>query len=91
MGLVVSSDESGCIKIWSVDKKFIREIQLPHQVDSVCFLNSDGDLLISHEKRVSKLEYKMFKSKIFGYVMTNRHLMPIERKECSDVLFWELK
>ena len=37
--LIVTSDSSGTIKIWSLEKRFLREIQFPHPIDSVCFLN----------------------------------------------------
>lgn len=57
LGLVVSSCEAGQIKVWSVDKAFIREIQLPHKVESVCFHNQSGDILVSHEKNVSQIKF----------------------------------
>lgn len=40
--LIVTSDKTGCIRIWSDQKKFIREIKFPanHPIDSVCFLNA---------------------------------------------------
>ena len=37
--LIVTSDKGGSIKLWSLDKRFMREITFPHPVDSVCFLN----------------------------------------------------
>ena len=49
LGLLESSCEGGSIRIWSPDKKFLREIAFPHKVDSVCFFNSTGDILVSHE------------------------------------------
>jgi hypothetical protein len=47
----VTSDHSGIIRIWSAKKKFLREIKFPpeHQIDSVCFVNAEGDLLVSHK------------------------------------------
>ena len=37
--LIVTSDRGGSIKLWSLEKRFMREITFPHPVDSVCFLN----------------------------------------------------
>lgn len=69
LGLLVSSDQGGFIKLWSLDKKFIREIQFPHQVDAICFFNTKGDLLVSHEQRVSLLQYSVYENKFFDIVM----------------------
>lgn len=65
--LLVTSDIKGAIRIWNRDKKFIREIQLPTSVESVCFLNKQGDLLISHAARVSHLRFATYWTKIFDY------------------------
>jgi WD40 repeat protein len=48
--LIVTSDRSGSIRIWSDKKKFIREIKFPASdpIDSVCFINPQGDLIVSH-------------------------------------------
>lgn len=37
--LLVTSDNTGIIRIWTEQKKFLREIKFPTPVDSVCFLN----------------------------------------------------
>ena len=58
--LMVTSDISGNIKIWSLDKRFMREINFPHPVDSVCFLNERGDILVSHVQRISKVKYETY-------------------------------
>ena len=55
------------MRLWSRDKKFIREIVFPTKVDSVCFLNSAGDLLISHAKRISCIKFTTYWSKVFDY------------------------
>ena len=59
-GLIATSDVSGSIKIWTLEKRFMREIIFPHQVDSVCFLNSRGDLLVSHVSQISKILYETY-------------------------------
>ena len=37
------------------------------------------------------IEYKNYRNKIFNYVMTNRHLMAVNKTEASDQLFFEMK
>ena len=37
--LLVTSDITGIIRLWTKDKKFLREIQFPDPIDSVSFLN----------------------------------------------------
>ena len=39
LGLIVTSDQQGSIRFWNKEKKFLREIQFPNAVDSICFLN----------------------------------------------------
>jgi len=63
----VTSDVKGAIRVWNRDKKFLREIQLPTSVESVCFLNKNGDLLISHASRVSRLRFETYWTKVFDY------------------------
>lgn len=47
-GIMASADESGMIKIWNEHKYFIREIQFPEPVLSLCFVDNRGDLLVGH-------------------------------------------
>lgn len=65
--IIVTSDSKGVVRLWSRDKKFIREIVFPTKVDSACFLNSAGDLLISHAKRISCIKFTTYWSKVFDY------------------------
>ena len=86
---MVSSCEGGSIRIWNTDKKFLREIALPHKADSVCFLNAQGDILVSHEKRVSLINFARYKTDTFDYVAERNdtaRLVPV-----SDELFEEFK
>jgi WD40 repeat protein len=39
LGLLVTSDENGIVRIWNKDKKLFREIQLPTAIESITFLN----------------------------------------------------
>ena len=45
----------------------MREIMFPNRIDSVCFANAKGDLLVSHDKRVSQILYQKYKSKTFDF------------------------
>ena len=70
-GLMVSSCEDGNIRIWTLNKKFMREIMFPHKIDSVCFYNAEGDILVSHEKRISLILYQRYKVAAFDYVLSH--------------------
>ena len=63
----MTSDAHGNIRIWNKDKKFMREIIFPHPVDSVCFLNTSGDLLVSHEERISVIKFETYWTKSFDH------------------------
>ena len=89
LGLLVSSCAGGSIRIWSPDKKFLREIAFPHKVDSVCFFNSTGDILVSHEKRVSVIAYQRYKTEAFEYV--SKGFEYGRRVPVNDELFEDLK
>ena len=58
--LIVSSCTGGIIKLWTSTKRFIREINFPSKIDSVCFHNAEGDLLISHDKRISLMSFNTY-------------------------------
>lgn len=87
--LMVTSCEGGSIRVWSKDKKFLREIAFPQRIDSVCFLNAKGDLLVSHDKRVSLINIERYRTKTFEYVAS--HAEPVRLTEASDELFEELR
>lgn len=89
LGLTITSDVSGIIRIWDQDKKFLREISYPHKIDSVCFFNAEGDILVSHEKRVSLMRYENFKTSSFKYVKETRE--PVTLVPVDDQLFDLLK
>jgi len=89
LGLLVSSCEGGSIRIWSPDKKFLREIAFPHKVDSVCFFNASGDILVSHEQRVSVIAYERYMTESFNYM--TKTLDRGRRIPASDELFEDLK
>ena len=89
LGLIVSSCAAGSIRIWSRDKKFLREIAFPHKVDSACFYNAAGDILVSHEQRVSLVGYARYKTETFDYVAASKD--PVRLVTASDELFDDLK
>ena len=65
--LIVTSDKGGSIKLWSLEKRFMREIVFPDPVDSVCFLNEKGDILVSHVQRISKIKYETYWTSTFTH------------------------
>jgi WD40 repeat protein len=65
--LIVTSDTNGSVRIWTREKRFLREIQFPSRVDCVCFLNAKGDLLVSHAKRISLIKFTTYWTKVFDY------------------------
>jgi hypothetical protein len=89
LGLFVTSCAGGIVRIWSQDKQFLREIAFPHAVDSVCFFNCSGDILVSHEKRVSLVTYERYKTRSFDYVAENQGKVVLHL--CSDELFEDMK
>lgn len=46
------------MKIFNVKKDIFKEIKFPQPVTGVVFMNPDGDLMISHEEKVSVVAYK---------------------------------
>lgn len=67
LGLIATADVSGSVRVWTKDKKFLREIMFPTPVDSICFLNARGDLLVSHAKRISQIKIQSYWTKTFDY------------------------
>jgi len=64
LNLIVTSCVKGQVKIWSTnnvrnlgDKQLIREINFPNKVDSVLFLNEEGDILVGHDRRLSIIKF----------------------------------
>jgi len=64
LNLVATSCEGGQVKVWSTqnvrglgDKQLLREINFPNRVDSLCFINEAGDLLVGHDRRLSVIRF----------------------------------
>ena len=67
LNLFVSSCEGGLVKIWTTnniknlgDKQMVREITFPNKVDSVCFMNEHGDIMVAHDKRISVIKFQTY-------------------------------
>jgi len=45
----------------------MRSIKFPTKVDSICFLNPRGDLLVSHATKVSQIKFTAYWNKVFDY------------------------
>lgn len=48
LGLIVTGDNEGLVKIWNRKKQVVREIKFTEPITAVCFLNEQADLLIGH-------------------------------------------
>lgn len=72
LGLMVTCDEEGIVRLWNREKKFLREIQFPGPIDSIVFLNQEGDLLVSHEQRLSLVKLETYWTKVFDYYGVTR-------------------
>ena len=70
--LIVTSDTSGMVRIWDSNKRFLREIQFPHSVDGVCFLNCQGDILVSHVERISHIRFETYWTTTFTQFGTSQ-------------------
>lgn len=49
--------------MWNIKKELVREIKFPEPITAVCFLNSNGDILVGHVGKVSSvmaIDYKPF-------------------------------
>ncbi len=77
----------------------IREITFPDKVDSVCFMNENGDIMVAHDKRISVIKFQTywpFKDER-GQLDTNTKLEPrdykveVKRTEINDSLFLNMK
>jgi WD40 repeat protein len=51
--LFVTGGEDGYAKVWTSNKDLIREICFPEQLNTVCFLNPECDVLVGHGQKVS--------------------------------------
>jgi len=61
LGLYISGSKDGTVKVWNKLKEMLREIKFPEPVNSVCFLNPQGDILIGHGGKVSKIQADDYK------------------------------
>jgi WD40 repeat protein len=55
LGLFVTGDREGLVKIWNSLKELVREIKFVEPVFSVVFLNKEADIIVSHQGNISKL------------------------------------
>ena len=74
--VLVTGDLKGNIRLWSEDKLFLREIQFPTSIDSVCFLNSKGDLLVSHANRISLIKVETYWTEVFDWYRIQNPINP---------------
>ena len=62
-GMIVTGDKDGLVKIWNSKKQLIREIKFVGKINSVAFLNEQGDIIVGHAGNLSKLEYSKYRDK----------------------------
>eukprot|EP00357_Protocruzia_adherens_P012181 CAMPEP_0115043298 /NCGR_PEP_ID=MMETSP0216-20121206/46791_1 /TAXON_ID=223996 /ORGANISM="Protocruzia adherens, Strain Boccale" /LENGTH=447 /DNA_ID=CAMNT_0002425603 /DNA_START=306 /DNA_END=1649 /DNA_ORIENTATION=+ len=65
-GIYVTGSVDKTVKIFDLNKGFLREIQMSEEIHGVKFLNEEGDLLIGHADKVSVLPveyYEPFEAK----------------------------
>mmetsp|Transcript_24011 Transcript_24011/g.36911 ORF Transcript_24011/g.36911 Transcript_24011/m.36911 type:complete len:184 (+) Transcript_24011:2288-2839(+) len=55
LGLYVTGDHEGLIKVWNLQKQLIREIKFVEPVNSVIFLNKKGDIIVGHSGNLNRL------------------------------------
>jgi WD40 repeat protein len=67
LNFMVTACQGGQVKIWSTnnvkglgDKQLIREINFPNKVDTVCFMNEHGDILVGHDRRLSVIKFQAY-------------------------------
>ena len=79
LGIFVTADRSGIIRLWSDSKKFLREIKFPasHPIDSVAFANAQGDLLVSHCSRISIVKFETYWKPTFSQFRITTHDDPV--------------
>ena len=53
LGLFATSSKDGLVKIWNSENQLVSEIDFEASLTSVCFANSQGDLLIGFQKHIS--------------------------------------
>ena len=51
----MTSCKGGVIKLWTMDMQLIREIKFPKSIESAVFGNEKGDILVSHEGRITQI------------------------------------
>lgn len=55
LGLQVTVDKEGLIKVWNEMRELVREIKFNDQVSSVAFMSPTQDLLVGHGGKLSRI------------------------------------
>jgi WD40 repeat protein len=61
--MIVTGDKDGLVKIWNSKKQLVREIKFVGKINSVAFLNQQGDLIVGHAGNLSRLDFNKYKDK----------------------------
>lgn len=57
LGLFVTGDCEGLVKVWNCEKQLVREVKFVDPVYSVTFLNEEADILVGHFGNLSRLNH----------------------------------
>jgi hypothetical protein len=84
------------VRVFNLKKELLKEVLFPQPVESICFMNRHGDMVVGHDTKVSLIKFEeMMLHKITDGAY------PLKRKEAknfyknthrlNDLSFWEQK
>ena len=106
LNFMVTACQGGQVKIWSTnnvkglgDKQLIREINFPNKVDTVCFMNEHGDILVGHDRRLSVIKFQAYwpfrdergRLEANAAIEVRETPQEVKRVEISEALFENMK
>ena len=80
--IYVTGGADGFVKVWTNQKELIREIWFPEEIDTVCLLNEQCDILIGHGTKVSIIYAENYKP--FYIIKEQDIFITEEDKEAED-------
>ena len=95
IGLIVSGDISGLIKVWNYRRQIIREVKFTEPISAVSFLNARADLVVGHKGKLSRINAEDYLPDVSFYQMPEMsEVLAIFGKntaEIPDDFFLQLK
>ena len=80
--IYVTGGADGFVKVWTNQKELIREIWFPEEINTVCLLNEQCDILIGHGTKVSIIYAENYKP--FYIIKEQDTFITEEDKETED-------